>query len=282
MADTVIDWAAVEAACAALGNDGAWKKPDLAVICGSGLSGLAEDFDEVRSVGYASVDLLGESTVKGHDSRIFLGTHTGDSGKQATVLFFQGRRHYYEGQGFAPIAFPPAFANWLGCNRLLITAAAGSLSQEFIGYRGIARIVDHIDLFFPNPLVGPPPHNRDRFIATADKYNGSLGMQVAAAIENEGVCLREGVYAAVTGPNYESGAVARMLSGHADFVGMSTVPEALIASALGFDFAGVVSVTNESGMSDNEHGEIKEVAVDIMPSLKNVIARVADRIVAGE
>ncbi len=280
MADT-IDWERIDRSCQSLLDSFSWPSPSLAVVLGSGLSGTVEGFENLHTVPYHSIDALGGSTVQNHQSEIFLGRLAREGKADATVLFYQGRRHYYEGVGFTPIAFPIAFAARLGCKRILITAAAGALSERFVGQRCLARIEDHLDLFFPSPLLGSPLAGRDRFFPTAEMYDGPLGSIVEESFSSlPDIEPRRGVYAAVEGPNYESAATARALAQlGADFVGMSTVPEALIAAALGLDVAGIVSVTNDSGKASNNHGEVGEASVDNLPDLRRVIQDVAGRVV---
>lgn len=278
-----IDWEQVLKEAQALAEKFPTSPPVLTVICGSGLGDVIAPYEERVRVPYTAVPVLGQGTVEGHASEFFWGSlpdPSSSSDQPISVLFCRGRRHAYEGVSSSAIAFPVVLTKMLGCKNLLITASSGAVSEGFRGYRGLARISDHIDCFYPSVLSGPVPKWVTRFPATAEMYNGALGEALRQAMQEAlGKEPREGVYAAVCGPNYESAAVRRMLGSFGDFAGMSTVPEALVAAALGdISVAAITNVTNDSGLASNNHVEVGDEAGKYAGELAEVITRLATSI----
>ncbi len=212
------------------------EAPELAVVLGSGLGPVVEAVEDADRETLANLSLPSPS-VAGHGGVAVRGRL---GAVEAVVM--QGRVHLYEGRGVAPVVRAVrALVAW-GVPRLLLTNAAGSLRADLPPAR-LVRLTDHLDLTGANTLWGPPWGTR--FPDPGALWNGPLGAAVQAAAGRAGVELPEGVYAAMPGPVYETAAEVRLLrQSGADLAGMSTVPEAVAALAVGADVAGVSVVTN--------------------------------------
>lgn len=210
-------------------------RPETAVVLGSGLGGVVDAFDVVLEVPYAEVPGLSASTVPGHAGRLVLGRDA--AGRP--LLFALGRRHLYEGLSAAEVAAGVRVLHGLGVRRLVLTNAAGCLNPAF-AVGDLMLIRDHLNLLGDSPLRGGP-----HFHDMSEVYDPAWRAAFHGVAGRLGQDLREGVYAAVQGPQYETPAEVRMLSLlGADAVGMSTVPEAIQARALGMQVAGVSMLTN--------------------------------------
>ena len=214
--------------------------PDIALVLGSGLGGLAEQIENAVIIPYRSVPGFPVSTAPGHAGQFVAGQLAGKN-----VLCMQGRFHYYEGHDMAAIALPVRVFKALGCRALVLTNAAGGVNWDF-NVGDIMLITDHIKFFGASPLQGP---NLDelgpRFPDMSRVYTPALqdvARQCAASLD---IPLRQGVYMFFPGPQYETPAevrAARLLG--ADAVGMSTVPEAITAAHCGMDVLGFTLCTN--------------------------------------
>ncbi len=229
--------------------------PAAALILGSGLAGLAEAVDGV-AIPYADLDGFPAAGVSGHVPKLVVGTL---EGRRLAVL--AGRAHYYE-DGRADVMRPVLETlRDLGCRRLILTNAAGSCRPD-IGPGSVMAIADHINLTGRNPLIGEG--SEARFTAMADAYNPEMRRALARAALAEGLALPEGVYCWFSGPSFETPAeirAARVLG--ADAVGMSTVPEVILARFLGMTVAALSVITNmAAGMSDEalSHAHTKAMA----------------------
>lgn len=210
-------------------------RPETAVVLGSGLAGVVEAFETELEVAYAEVPGLSASTVPGHAGRLVLARDA--AGRR--LLFALGRRHLYEGLTAAEVAAGVRVLHGLGVRRLVLSNAAGCLNPAF-AVGDLMLISDHLNLQGDSPLRGGP-----HFHDMSEVYCAAWRAVFLAAAASLGQELREGVYAAVQGPQYETPAEVRMLRGlGADAVGMSTVPEAIQARALGLQVAGVSMLTN--------------------------------------
>lgn len=214
---------------------------EVAVILGSGLASAADRLRDARSVDYATLPCFPEPTVAGHPGRMLCG-HWG----QRKVLVFCGRVHAYEGYPASEVAFPVRVAATLGVQTLIVTNIAGGIEPSYaIGE--IVSIRDHINLTGASPLSGLNDERLGpRFIDMSEPYTPALrSLAAAVAQENFGVPLREGVYAAMPGPSYETPAEVRMLRIlGADLVGMSTVHEVIAARHSGLGVLGLSMVSN--------------------------------------
>lgn len=210
-------------------------RPEAAVVLGSGLGGVVDAFDVEAEVAYADVPGLSASTVPGHAGRLVLVRDA--AGRR--LLLAQGRRHLYEGLSATEVAAGVRVLHGLGVRRLVLTNAAGCLNPAFV-VGGLMLIGDHLNLLGDSPLRGGP-----HFHDMSEVYCAAWRATFHQAARRLGLQLHEGIYAAVQGPQYETPAEVRMLARlGADAVGMSTVPEAIQARALGMRVAGVSMLTN--------------------------------------
>jgi purine-nucleoside phosphorylase len=260
-------------------------RPTVGLILGSGLSGLAQQIEEPDILEYAKIPHFPISTVAGHAGRLVIGKLAG-----ATVCAMQGRFHYYEGYSMQAVTLPIRVMQRLGIRTLILTNAAGGLNPAF-GVGDIMLIEDHINfvgMAGVNPLRGP---NLDefgpRFPAVNRTYTlalRKLAEQVAAA---QGIPLQHGVYAVLSGPNFESPAEIRMLRLLGiDAVGMSTVPEALVAHHAGIDVLALSTITNvtvdalDAGVEPT-HDEVIDAGKIIVPKLTTLLLGVLHELAAG-
>jgi purine-nucleoside phosphorylase len=214
--------------------------PGIAVVLGSGLGGLADRLGRSAVVPYAEIPHFPRPTVPGHPGNFL----TGDLGS-TRIVALQGRFHYYEGHDLEAVTFPIRVLRALGVRTLILTAATGGIDP---GLRpgDLVVLADHLNLLGANPLRGP---NDDRlgtrFPDMTRVYSPDLRRLAIEEAARLGVGLREGVYACLPGPSYETPAEIRMLRGlGADLVGMSTVPEAIVARHAGIDVLAFALVTN--------------------------------------
>lgn len=253
-------------------------RPRVGVILGSGLGALADELERASVIPYAEVPGFPASTVVGHRGELALGRLAGQP-----VAVMRGRFHFYEGYSMREVTFPVRVMRALGCDTLLVTNAAGGLRPEWqVG--DLMRISDQI--FLPgmaghHPLRGP---NDDRlgprFPAMVGAFDAELGSIARAVAGEAGVTLREGVYAMLTGPTFESAAELRLLRAWgADAVGMSTAPEVVVARHGGMRVLGISLITNlalPDGPPAN-HEEVLEAGEAAKPGfsalLKGILAR---------
>jgi xanthosine phosphorylase len=228
------------AAAAAVIAERASEPPRLGIVLGSGLGGLADALDGPTEIPYGDLPGFPEPSVAGHGGRLVLGRLCG-----LPVAALQGRRHIYEGGPPTGMATPVRALARAGATALLLTNAAGSLREEN-GPGSLMAIADHINLLGVNPLTGP---NDDlvgpRFPSLRDAYDPELRRRLQAAAKRLGIRLPEGVYLATAGPSFETPAEIRAFRTlGADAVGMSTVPEVILARHAGVRVAAVSAITN--------------------------------------
>src|SRR5437762_1399546 len=211
------------------------REPEVAIIMGSGLSAVDEILSGPQRIHYVSIPHFPVPKVAGHRGQVVYGT----AGNHQIVVF-EGRVHYYEGNTMAEVTFCTRVIGRLGTKILILTNASGAINLDFA--RGNLMIItDHINLLGANPLSGP---NEDRwgprFVDQSQVYDPELRQKLRDAGQYCGLHLVEGVYAALGGPTYETPAEVRYLRAiGADCVGMSTVPEAIIARHMGMKVAGI-------------------------------------------
>jgi purine-nucleoside phosphorylase len=215
--------------------------PDVAIILGTGLGGLADEVTLETRIPYGEIPGFPLSTVESHAGHLLVGTLSG-----RRVMAMQGRFHRYEGYSLQQIAFPVRVLRQLGARTLVVSNACGGMHPLW-GPGDLMLIADHINLLGDNPLVGP---NDDRlgprFPDMSAPYDAGLRAVARAVALEHGITLREGVYVAVPGPNLETRAEYRMLRTlGADVVGMSTVPEVIAAVHLGMRVLGVSIITDQ-------------------------------------
>ena len=234
-------------------------RPKIALVLGSGLGAFADEFAQATKIPYSKIPHYPRSTAIGHAGQLVIGTVEG-----VEVAGMQGRVHLYEGYSAKELAFPIRVFARMGVKAIILTNAAGGVKREFIEGR-LVVISDHINLLGVNPLAGP---NEDKFgarfpdmTAAYDKRFRELTLAEGRLL---GINLGEGVYAAVTGPSYETPAEVRYLrSIGADLVGMSTVPEVIAARHSGLRVLGISCVTNAAaGVLDQplDHKDVLETA----------------------
>lgn len=213
--------------------------PVAAIVLGSGLGGLARDIDARARIPYREIPGFPESTVEGHAGELIAGTLCGKP-----VLALAGRFHVYEGHDVRLAAFPARVAHALGARTLVVSNAAGGINRLWQP-GDLMLIRDHINLMFRNPLIGAVERGDLRFPDMSEPYDRRLGSVALSVAAEQGILLREGTYAALLGPAYETPAEVRMLEYlGADAVGMSTVPEVVVARAIGMRVLGISCITN--------------------------------------
>ena len=240
-------------------------RPDLALVLGSGLGALADEVEDAVVVSTADVPHYPQSTVEGHAGRLVLGHLAG-----RPVLVIQGRVHLYEGHDPRDVSFPVRVAHALGIRGLVLTNAAGGINPAF-GPGTLMLISDHLNLAFANPLAGPVGNGESRFPDLSNPYDESWREQARNIALTHGIPYREGVYIWTSGPSYETPAEIKFFArAGADAVGMSTVPEAIQAAALGLPVLGISTITNPAaGLQDQplDHAEVLEVGRQVRDRL---------------
>ena len=214
--------------------------PHLAVIMGSGLSAVDEILRDTIRIHYATIPHFRIPKVPGHRGQVVFGRVGG-----LNVIVFEGRVHYYEGYSMDDVTFCARVVGRSGAKTLLLTNAAGAINPQY-GPGQLMLISDHVNLLGANPLAGP---NEDRwgprFLDQSEVYDPELRQNLREAAQYCGISIAEGVYVAVPGPTYETPAEVRHLrTAGGDAVGMSTVPEAIIARHMGLRVAGISLLTN--------------------------------------
>lgn len=246
--------------------------PEAVLVLGSGLGRLADAVDAPTVVPFTDLPGFPPPTVEGHAGRWVAGRLEGRS-----VLVQQGRFHVYEGHPLSVVALPIRTARALGADTLMVTNAAGGIRRD-LGPGSLVVLDDHLNLQFRNPLTGPVVDGEIRFPDMSAPYDPALVARAEAAALAEGIRLTRGVYAAVTGPSYETPAEVRMLARMgADVVGMSTVPEVVTARAAGMRCLGFSLVTNPAAgrsLQPLDHAEVVEVGRRAGATLERLIRAV--------
>lgn len=266
----------VSAAAAALAERLGGRDPRVAVTLGSGLGGLASRFGDPTVVPYAELPGWPRPTVEGHAGELVVGSLGG-----VPAIGLSGRVHMYEGHRPERAAFYVRVLAALGVPALFLSNAAGSIRPDF-SPGDLMLIADHIDLIFRNPLIGPAREGEERFPDMSAPYDPEFREAVRGAALESGIVLREGVYAAMAGPSYETPAEIRMLRWFgADAVGMSTVPEVVAARASGIRCVAVSCLTNfAAGVSPEplRHDEVLETAERVAESFERLVTESVRRI----
>ena len=240
------------------------RTPAAAIILGSGLGDLASRIENATSVSYSEIPGFHATNVAGHRGELIHGTLGGRE-----VLALAGRVHMYEGHGARAAAYPVRVLHALGARVLFLSNAAGGISRDFAP-GDLMIIEDHINLMFTNPLFGAVESGDDRFPDMSNPWSPRLIALLRESAKKAGVPLQSGVYAGLLGPNYETPAEVRMLATlGADAVGMSTVPEAIVAGAMKMELAGISLITNAAaGISDEPLSHADVVAVGARASAR--------------
>lgn len=249
------------------------QQPKVGLVLGSGLGDLAESVEDADFVPYLDLPHWPVSTVQGHVGRLVVGDLFG-----VKALVQQGRAHFYEGYSMAQVTLPIRVMQRMGVEILIVTNAAGAIHPDFLP-GDVMLITDHISLVGMtgfNPLRGP---NLDeigpRFPDMSQPYYPDLMKMARQAAKQAGVMLREGVYIGLSGPSFESPADLRFLrTAGADAVGMSTVPEVIVARHGGMHVLGLSGISNKAnldGSIQTTHQEVLEAGRVIVPKLKAII-----------
>ena len=222
-------------------------EPATAVVLGSGLGSVADEVEDARVLSAAEIPGWPVSTAPGHAGRVVMGRLEG-----RPVILLQGRVHYYEGYAMRDVTFPVRVLGMMGVRQYVATNASGGADPDFAP-GDIVAVRDHINLMGSNPLIGShEPRWGVRFPDMTRAYSPRLLEMLDRAAAGAGLSLKRGVYAAFMGPSYETPAevrMARVLG--ADLVGMSTVPEVIVANAMGMETAVLSCVANKAaGMGD--------------------------------
>ncbi len=248
--------------------EAAEERPRVALVLGSGLAGLADAAEDAVAIPYGELEGFPHvGSVAGHAGRLVVGKLGG-----VPVMLFQGRAHQYQGVSALDAAYPARLAAAVACEVLVVTNASGGLA-EGLAVGDLILISDHINLMGTNPLIGwPGPEGGVPFIPMRDAYDPGLRTLMHDVALEQGVALRDGVYVGLLGPSYETPAEVAMLRGlGADAVGMSTVPETIVARALGLRVLGMSLVTNVAAGFGLSHQEVLEAGAAAAAQLQRLM-----------
>jgi len=248
-------------------------EPRVAVVLGSGLGGFADDFEEPVAIPYDEIPGFVRSTAQGHAGRLVIGKIDG-----IPVLAMQGRLHYYEGYSLEEVTFPVRTFGLLGIKTLVLTNASGGINVQ-LSQGALMVISDHVNLMGVNPLRGPNDERfGPRFPDMSAVYSADLQELVVEEAKAMGIEVRRGIYGALTGPSYETPSEIHLLRNlGADAVGMSTVPEAIVARHMGLEVLGISCITNmAAGISDEpiNHEEVMATGDRVRETFTELLRRV--------
>ncbi len=260
-------------------------EPHLGIVLGSGLGAVANAIQDPVVVPYSEIPNFPQSTVEGHSGRIVAGLLGG-----APVIILQGRVHFYEGYSPLQVTFPMRVLGALGIRAAVLTNAAGAI-QASLHVGQLVVLTDHINLMGWNPLNGPNdprfgfrPGAGLRFFDMTEAYSKTLRALAKEAAIEEGFALEEGIYLATPGPSFETPAEIRAFRAlGATLVGMSTVPETIVARHMGLEVLGISCVTNLAaglGAKPLSHEEVNETGRWVESRLAGLLQRLAPTIVA--
>ncbi|GIO28510.1 purine-nucleoside phosphorylase [Ornithinibacillus bavariensis] len=248
-------------------------KPEMGLVLGSGLGVLAEELTDTTVIPYQEIPYFPESTVFGHKGQLVIGMLEGRQ-----VLVMQGRFHYYEGYSMQQVTFPMRVMKELGIKSLLVTNAAGGINESF--HPGDLMIIsDHINNMGTSPLIGPNDEKLGaRFPDMSESYDKEYIRYALECAKEIGIQVQTGVYVGNTGPAYETPAEIRMLRTlGGDAVGMSTVPEVIVANHAGMRVLGISCISNmAAGILDQPltHDEVIETTNKVKQDFLNFVKRI--------
>ena len=253
------------------------RLPDSGIILGTGLGELVDHIDIVKEIEYTEIPNFPISTVEGHSGKLIFGDLGGKY-----VMAMQGRFHYYEGYDMKQVTFPVRVMKELGVERLFVSNAAGGMNKEFkVG--DIMIITDHINLFPENPLRGKNYNELGtRFPAMTEAYSHRLIKMADEIAAEKGIRVMHGVYVGTPGPTFETPAeyeYFRIIGG--DAVGMSTVPEVIVANHASMEVFGVSVITDLGGKDVTDvptHEEVQKAALQAQPYMTEIIKELVNRI----
>lgn len=251
-------------------------EPDVAIVLGSGLGDYANDIKVECEIDYKEIKGFPVSTVPGHAGKFIFG-YVGD----VKVVCMKGRVHYYEGYPITDVVLPTRLMRMLGAKILFLTNASGGINPNFTA-GDFMMLTDHVSIWAPNPLIGP---NIDelgtRFPDMTHVYDTNLRKIIEETAAKEGISLKQGIYAQLTGPSFESPAEIKLLHKlGVDAVGMSTVVEAIAANHMGMKICCISCVCNlAAGMTDNPltHEEVQAAANEAAPKFKKLLTESVKR-----
>jgi purine-nucleoside phosphorylase len=252
-------------------------KPDYAIILGTGIGGLAREVKQATRIPFDKIPNFPVSTVLGHSGELVVGTLAGKK-----VVAMDGRVHYYEGYSMQEVTFPTRVMKFLGAHTLIVSNAVGGMNP-FYGRGDIVVIADHINLMGDNPLIGPNDDSiGTRFPDMSEPYTRKLvDLAEKVAIDLK-IKIHKGVFVALSGPTFETAAEYRFLRGiGADTVGMSTVPEVLVARHMGMNVLGLSVVTDmclADALEPGDHRVILKAAQSAEPKLTKIVKEVLRRL----
>jgi purine-nucleoside phosphorylase len=266
----------VERAAEVIGSRGD-VKPRIALVLGSGLGAFADELQEKVVVPYDQIPGFARSTVEGHAGQLVIGKSGG-----VPLVAMQGRFHYYEGYSLEQVVFPIRTFGLLGVQTVVLTNAAGGINVQFD--KGALMVIsDHLNLMGASPLRGPHDERFGaRFPDMTEVYARDLQEMVVAEAHGIGLEMRRGIYAALSGPSYETPAEIRMLRTlGADAVGMSTVPEAIVARQMSLRVVGISCITNlASGVADQliDHSDVMETGEQVRVAFTELLRRIIQKL----
>jgi purine-nucleoside phosphorylase len=248
----------------------------IAIVLGSGLGGFAEEFRDAVKLPYREIPGFVSSTAQGHAGSLIIGKVD-----DVPVVAMQGRVHYYEGYSLEEVTFPIRTFKLLGIDTLILTNAAGGIDVQ-LSQGALMVISDHLNLMGVNPLRGPNDERfGPRFPDLSEVYSRELQEMVIEESRAMGVTVRRGIYAGLAGPSYETPAEIHMLrAAGADAVGMSTVPEAIVARQMGMKVLGISCITNmAAGISESpiNHEEVMETGQRVRETFTQLLRRIIAR-----
>lgn len=251
-------------------------KPEIGIILGSGLGEFAQDFDGI-SVAYKDIPDFPTSSVQGHKGQLVFSEIFGKK-----VVMMQGRCHFYETNSMEKSTFPVKVMKKLGVEKLIITNAAGAVNKDFTP-ADLMIITDHLNLMGTNPLIGANDDSLGtRFPDMSEVYKKELVEKAVNSAKEIGIEVKKGVYAATTGPSYETPAEVVMLRTlGADAAGMSTVPEAIVANYCKIEVLGISCISNyAAGVSDTKlcHEEVIKTTNIAKDKFKKLLLKILQKI----
>lgn len=253
------------------------ETPRIAIILGSGLGAFADDFENAVSIPYEDITGFPRSTAEGHAGRLVVGKID-----QVPLMAMQGRVHFYEGYSLEQVTFPIRVFKLLGIKTLILTNASGGVNVQF-SQGALMIISDHLNLMGDNPLRGPNDTRfGPRFPDMTAVYSPELQEIVIEEAKALNVEVRRGIYAALAGPSYETPAeIHLMRTLGADAVGMSTVPEAIVARHMDLEVLGISCITNmAAGISDEpiNHDDVMATGDRVRETFTQLLRKVVGRI----
>ena len=251
------------------------QTPDIALVLGSGLGVLGDEIDDPIIISYEEIPEFPVSTVEGHQGRLIIGKL---NGKQLVAM--KGRFHYYEGYSMQEVTLPIRVMQYLGIKNVIVTNAAGGVNENF-SPGNLMIITDHINQMGDNPLIGPNEETFGvRFPDMSHAYSKELVQHAIDCAKQLGIEVQQGVYAGNTGPSYETPAEVRMLRTlGADAVGMSTVPEVIVANHGGMNVLGISCISNmAAGILEEplSHDEVIETPEKVKHHFIRLIKKIVE------